>query len=50
MRIWSAHDASLHCVLHCPGYVSSVDLSPVGKYLAIGGYFNDVTIWNYASP
>jgi len=41
------HDASLHCVLHCPGWVWSVDFSSVGNYLAIGGDFDDVTIWNY---
>ncbi len=48
MRIWNALDAKLHCILHCPGSVSSVDFSPVGNYLAIGS--KDVTVWNYANP
>jgi len=46
------HDATLHCILHSPGNVWSVDFSPDGNYLAIGGDFEgdfEVTIWNYAS-
>ena len=47
MRIWNAREATLHCILHCSGRVLSVDFSPVGNYLAIGGDFEDVTIWTY---
>ena len=48
MRIWNADEATLHCILHCPGLVWSVDFSPVGNCLAIGGEFDYVTIWNYS--
>jgi len=27
----------------------SVDFSPVGNYLAVGGYMDEVTIWNYGN-
>ena len=47
MRIWNVQEVTLHCILHCPGKVWSVDFSPVGNCLAIGGEFDDVTIWNY---
>ena len=47
VRIWNVHDATLHCILHCPARVRSVDFSPVGNYLAIGGIMDQVTIWNY---
>jgi len=50
MRIWNAFEATSYSVLHCPGWVRSVDLSPVGGYLAVGGDFDDVTIWNYENP
>ena len=49
MRIWNAREATLHCILHCPGPVISVDFSPVGNYLAISGDFDYVTIWNYVN-
>src|SRR5260221_9626360 len=39
VRIWGSHDATLHCVLHCPGQVWSVDFSPM----------NQLTIWNYGN-
>ena len=50
MRIWNAHEATLHCILYCSGDVFSVDFSPVGNFLAIGGNFGVVAIWNYAKP
>ena len=49
VRIWNVHDATLQCILHCPGQVWSVDFSPVGNYLAVGGYMDEVTIWNYGN-
>jgi len=49
VTIWNAHEATLRYILHCPGDVSSVDFSLVGNYLAIGGDFEDVTIWNYVN-
>ena len=50
MRIWNALDAKLHCILHRPESVSSVDFSPVGNYLAISAGSKGVTIWNYVNP
>jgi len=47
VRFWNAQDATLHCILQCPGRVHSVDFSPVGNCLAIGAGSKDVTVWNY---
>jgi len=50
MRIWNVNDGDLHCTLHCPGSVWTVNFSPVGNCLAIAGDFEGVTIWNYVDP
>jgi len=49
VRLWDAQDATLYCILKCPGRVSSVDFSPVGNCLAIGAGSKDVTVWNYVN-
>ena len=51
VRVWNAHDATLHCILPCPiSVISSVEFSPVGNWLAIGGGFGVIKIWNYMNP
>jgi len=49
VRIWNAHEATLHRILHRPWYVTSVDFSAVGSRLATAGMFGDVAIWNYVN-
>ena len=49
LRIWDARDAAVQCILD-NDWVLTVDFSPVGGYLASGGYDGTVRLWRLEQP
>jgi len=46
-RIWN-RDSSQKCtLLGHKDYIRSVDFSPAGEYLAVGGLDGQVSVWKY---